>query len=468
MNIRSIGFWIGIAGFLLTMLIAPPVGMPPKAWFTAGLVWWMAAWWMTEALPLSATAILPFLALPMLGVADANKTAAAYYSPIMFLIIGGAFMALAVERTGLHRRLALAILSRSGSSPLSLLLAVMGATALISMFISNTSTALIMMPMALAMLAAGGIARGETEGMAGALPMGISFAASVGGLGTIVGSPTNALSVGMLEESLGIQIGFAEWSLYGLPVVLLGVPLACLVIARVQRLGSSAFDPAGARAAIGERSPWTLPERRLVPVMVLAVLAWVLQPWLETLLPKGALTDGTIAAVAGLALLILPDGTGRRLLTWNEANGAPWDVMLMFGGGLALAMGMAESGLAQWLGQMLLPLSSVPLIVVTLVVVAVVVVITEFASNIATASGIMPVVAALVVGLGADPILLAMPAALAASLGLMLPSGSGPNAIAWSTGHIALPRALKAGFLFDISGAILIVGVVWGVEAMVG
>ena len=464
---RRIGFWAGIAGFVLTLLTSAPAGMAPEAWHTAGLVWWMAAWWMSEALPLSATAFLPFLVLPMLGVADANKTAASYYSPIMFLILGGAFLAIAIERTGLHRRLARAILGLAGGTPMQLLLSVMAATALISMFISNTSTALVMMPMALAMLAAGGIKPGETEGMAGALPMGISFAASIGGLGTMVGSPTNALSAGLLEESLGVVIGFAEWSLYGLPLVLVGVPVAAFLIARVQHLGSSAFKPAAARAAIGEASAWSAAEKRLVPVMALTVLAWVSQPVVEPLLPKGALTDGTIAAVAGLALLVLPDGTGRRLLVWSEANRAPWDVILMFGGGLALAMGMTQSGLADWLGRMLLPLAAVPLIVVALVVVAVVVVITEFASNVATASGVMPVVAALVVALGADPILLALPAALAASLGLMLPSGSGPNAIAWSTGHVALPRALKAGFLFDLVGIFLIVGIVWTVAAII-
>ncbi len=466
MTARRIGFWIGLAGFVLTLLTAAPAGMPDQAWPTAGLVWWMAAWWMSEALPLSATAFLPFLVLPMLGVADANRTAATYYSPIMFLILGGAFLALTIERTGLHRRLALAILKRAGTTPMQLLLAVMGATAFISMFISNTSTALIMMPMALAMLAAAGIEPGETDGMAGALPMGISFAASLGGLGTMVGSPTNALSAGLIEESLGVEIGFAEWSLYGLPIVLIGVPVAALIVARVQRLGKGDFDPAAARSAIGGEHAWSVAERRLVPLMALTVLAWVSQPWIEPLLPKGALTDGTIAAIAGLALLVLPDGTGRPMLTWREANRAPWDVMLMFGGGLALAMGMTESGLAVWLGKMLLPLSSVPLIFVALVVVALVVVITEFASNIATASGIMPVVAALVIALGADPILLALPAAMAASLGLMLPSGSGPNAIAWSTGHVSLPRVLKAGLLLDIAGTFLIVGVVWAVAAL--
>jgi sodium-dependent dicarboxylate transporter 2/3/5 len=468
MTAQRIGLVAGLAGFALTLVLPPPGGMPPAAWVTAGLVWWMAAWWMTEALPLYATAFLPFIVLPLLGIADANRTAAAYYSPIMFLFIGGAFLALAIERTGLHRRLALAILSRAGRSNGQLLLAVMTATAILSTMISNTSTALIMMPMALAMLASGGVEQGETNGIAGALPMGIAFAASIGGLGTMVGSPTNAISAGLLEKTLGVQIGFAEWSLYGMPLVILAIPLAAWIIARVQRLDADRFDPAAARRAIEQASEWSVAERRLVPVVALTVLVWLAQPLLEPLLPEGGLTDGTIAAIAGLILFVLPDGTGRPMLVWREANRAPWDVVLLFGGGLALAMGMTASGLAEWMGERLLPLQSVPLPLVALILVGFVVLVTEFASNVAAASGIMPIVAALVAALGADPILLALPAALAASWGFMLPSGTGPNAIAWATGHIAMPRVLKAGFLLDIAGIFLIVGVIWTIAAIIG
>ena len=468
MTVQRIGFWLGLAGFIATLLLPAPAGMPGPAWQVAGLVWWMAAWWMSEALPLYATALLPFIVLPLLGIADAGKTSASYYSPIMFLFLGGAFLALAIERTGLHRRLALAILRRAGASNSQLLLAVMTATALLSTMISNTSTALIMMPMALAMLASGGVEKGETAGMAGALPMGIAFAASIGGLGTMVGSPTNAISAGLIEKSLGVKISFAEWSLYGMPLVLLAIPLAAWIIGRVQRLASDGFDPAAARQAIDHGAAWSTAERRLVPVAVLTVGFWLAQPLLEPLLPKGGLTDGTIAAIAGLVLFVLPDGSGRPMLTWHEANRAPWDVVLLFGGGLALAMGMTESGLAAWLGQMLLPLTALPLILVALALVAFVVVVTEFASNVAVASGIMPVVAALIAAMGADPILLALPAAFAASWGFMLPSGTGPNAIAWATGHVALPRVLKAGLWLDISGSFLIVGVVWAVAAIAG
>jgi len=484
MTAKRIGLVVGLLAFALTLVLPAPTGMPREAWLVSGLVVWMAAWWMTEAVPLTATALLPFVVLPLGGVMDANAAASAYYSPTMFLILGGAFIALAIERTGLHRRLALGILGTLGKhgGSTQLLLAFMIATAVLSMVISNTSTALIMMPMALAVLVGGGLAApatssaseagpeglpaGPKEGLSGALPLGIAFAASIGGLGTLIGSPTNPIAVGLLEEATGARISFVEWMLYGIPVVLLGVPLAAFIIAKVQRVASHPFDVAAARAAIATQREWTAPERRLVPLVALAFLLWVTQPLTEPLVADGGLTAGTIAVVVGLLLFVVPDGTGRPLLTWPEADRAPWGVIMMFGGGLALAAGMTASGLAAWLGQSLLPLAALPLWIVALAVVALVVLVTEFASNVATASGIMPVVASLTVALGADPLLLALPAAMAASWGFMLPSGTGPNAIAWATGRIALPKMLGAGFALDVAGIFLLVGAIWTVAAL--
>jgi sodium-dependent dicarboxylate transporter 2/3/5 len=296
--------------------------------------------------------------------------------------------------------------------------------------------------------------------------MGIAFAASIGGLGTIVGSPTNAIAVGLLDKLAGVRITFAEWSLYGVPLVLLGTPLAAWIIARVQRVGAHPFDVAAARAAIDEQAAWTVPERRLVPIALVTFIAWVTQPLVSALLPPGSWTDGTIAVIAAMALFLIPDGTGRPLLVWPEADRAPWSVIFMFGGGLALAGGMAASGLAMWIGTALLPLEAWPLVLVALAVTVLVILVTEFASNVATATGIVPVVAALVVALGADPVLLALPAALAASWGFMLPAGSGPNAIAWATGRIRIGAMVTAGALLDLAGAVLIVGVVWGIAAL--
>jgi len=464
MNARRIGFIVGIAGFASTFAFPAPEGMGAPAWHAAGLVVWMAAWWMTQALPLTATALLPFVVLPFIGAGTAVEVSADYYSPTLFLILGGAFIALTIERTGMHRRLALFVLDAIGNrgDARGILLAFMIAAAILSNIISNTSTALIMMPMALAVLEGGASQDSESKlGLSGALPMGIAFAASIGGVGTIIGSPTNAIAVALLRETIGLDISFALWALFGVPVVLLGIPLAAIIIAKVQDVAHHPFNAKAARAAIDPHGPWTLPEKRLVPIVALAFVAWMTRPLLVELVPGGSLTDGTIAIIAGLALFVLPDGTGRPLLLWREADRAPWAVIMMFGGGLALAGAMGRTGLADWLGQALLPLGGVPTVIVALALVAMVVLVTEFASNVATASGIIPVVAALAVALGGDPLMLAMPAALAASWGFMLPAGTGPNAIAWATGRIALPRMVGAGLMLDIAGVFLIVGMCW-------
>jgi solute carrier family 13 (sodium-dependent dicarboxylate transporter), member 2/3/5 len=465
MTAKQGGLIGGAAVFLLMLVIGPPASMAAPAWHVAALTLLMAIWWMTEALPLTATALLPFLALPIMGVMDAKAVAREYYSDILFLILGGAFVALAIERVGLHRRAALAILKRAGTSAAGLLFAFMAATALLSMLISNTSTTLIMLPIALAVLAAGGVEEGETDGMAGALAMGIAFAATIGGLGTLVGSPTNAIAAGLIEKQLGIEISFLTWMAYGLPIVLVSVPLCALILMRVQHVGKASFDAQAARAAIGEPSLWSSAEKRLLPVIMLVIGLWLAQPWVEPYLPKGAVTDGSIAVLGGLLLFILPDGGGRPLLLWKEADRAPWGVIMMFGGGLALAAGISASGLDDWLGEALKPLAGVHPLIIAAAVVALVIVITEFASNVATASGVMPVVVGLITATGADPWLLAMSASIAASWGYMMPSGTGPNALAWSTNHIAMPRMVKAGALLDLAGIPLIVGLVWAVAS---
>lgn len=475
MTARRIGLFAGPLAFVLTLLLPAPAEMGSAAWLVAGLVVWMAAWWMTEAVPLSATALLPFVILPLAGVGSASEVASNYYAPILFLLLGGAFIALAIERTGLHRRLSLAILNAIGSDggQLRLLLAFMISAAVLSMLISNTSTTLIMMPMALAVLSgaasvSGDQAAPQTEGLNGALPMGIAFAASIGGLGTIVGSPTNGIAVQLLDDMIGLQISFASWMAYGLPVVILGVPLAALVISRVQGIAAHPFDVKAARDAIDDARPWSPAEKRLVPIIALAFVAWMTQRWVSPYLPDNSWTDGTIAVIAALTLFLLPDGTGRPLLKWNEADRAPWGVILMFGGGLALAAGMQTSGLAAWLGNALLPLEALPLIVIAIAIVAMVVLVTEFASNVATASAIIPVIASLAaaLGLGEQAILIAMPAALAASWGFILPAGTGPNAIAWGTGRLRIEKLVRAGLVLDLLGIFLIVGMVWAMASI--
>jgi sodium-dependent dicarboxylate transporter 2/3/5 len=237
---------------------------------------------------------------------------------------------------------------------------------------------------------------------------------------------------------------------------------------KVQKVAASDFDPAAARAGIGETGPWSTAEKRLVPLVALLVAAWIAVPFVTPCLPKDSLTDGTIAIVAALLLFVIPDGSGRAMLNWEEANRAPWGVIMMFGGGLALAAGIGESGLAEWMGVALQPLRAVHPLIVAAALVAIVIIVTEFASNVATASGAIPVVAGIIAATGIDPILLALPAAFASSWGFMLPSGTGPNAIAWATGHIALPRMLRAGLILDLAGVPIMVGIVWGIGAILG
>lgn len=466
MKAERIGLFGGLVVFVLMLLMPAPESMSAEAWKVAALTILMASWWMTQAVPLTATALLPFLALPMFDVMTARETASQYYSPILFLILGGAFLALAIERVGLHKRLALAILGFAGKSAWGILFAFMIATAILSMLISNTSSTLIMVPIALAVLVAGGIKDGETEGFAGALVMGVAFAASIGGVGTLVGSPTNAIAAGLMNKTLSMEIDFLTWLKFGMPVVIVGIPVLAAILIVVQKVGRHSFDGSKVRAAIGSPGPWSMPEKRLVPVVILVVLGWLFLPQLKSVLPDGALHDGSIAIFGGLLLFMLPDGTGRKLLNWKEADRAPWGVIMMFGGGLALAAGIIDSGLADWLGGALEPLRTVPVIIIAVALVALVILVTEFASNVATASGVMPVVASLILATGVDPVLLAMPAAIAASWGFMLPSGTGPNAIAWSTGHIQLPKMLKSGFFLDIAGIPIIIGCVWMVAVV--
>jgi sodium-dependent dicarboxylate transporter 2/3/5 len=461
MNAKRVGLWVGIAAFMLMVLVGPTASMTAPAWHVAALTVLMAIWWMTEALPLTVTALLPFLALPLMGVMTAPETAKEYYSPILFLLLGGAFFALAIERTGMHKRVALALLGLAGESSFGLLLAFMVATAFLSMWISNTSTALIMMPIALAVIAAGGKGEDETDGMAGALVMGVAFAASIGGLGTLVGSPTNAIAAGLIEKQLSVEISFVDWMAFGIPILLVAIPGTAWILARVQRIDRMPFDVTAARGAIGEQGRWSDAEKRIIPIILLVIGLWFAQPFLEEALPKGSVTDGSIAIACALLLFLIPDGSGRPLLIWKEADRAPWGVIMMFGGGLALAAGISESGLAAWLGEALKPLAGVHPLIIAAAITALVILITEFASNVATATAVMPVVAGLISATRSDPWLLTMCASIASSWGFMMPSGTGPNAIAWSTRHVALPHMLRAGFWIDLVGIPLIVGCVW-------
>jgi sodium-dependent dicarboxylate transporter 2/3/5 len=451
---QRLGLWLGPGVAALMLALPPPAGLSPMGWTVAAVAVLMALWWMTEAVPLTVTAFLPFMLFPLMGVASAADTAADYYSPVLFLLLGGAFVAIAIEKAGLHRRVALAVARRGGATSSGLILAFLSATALVSTLVSNTSTALIMMPVALALVRAGGL----EPRLSSALVLAVAWGANIGGVGTIVGSPTNAIAAGLIEQGLGIRIGFIEWMAFGMPVVLLGVPLAAFILVRSLRVPSRALDRAAVLAAIGRPGALTPLERRVIPLVLALVAAWVFWPLAHGPLGLKPVDDAVWAIVATLALFTLPGGAGRPILEWDDCRAAPWAIIMMFGGGLALAAGITDSGLAGWIGERLAGLGALPVWALVSIVVLVVIAVTEFASNVATAAGFLPVVAAVATATGIDPLALAMPAALAASWGFMMPAGTGPNALAYASGQVSVGQMVRTGAIIDLAGVPLIVG----------
>ena len=469
----AIRFALLIIGLLIlaaATLSPPPAGLSAEGLVALGLLAVMALWWFTEALPVTATALLPFVVLPASGAAKLADVAASYMSPVIFLVLGGAMLALAMEKSGLHRRLAVAVLSRAGAAPRGLVLAFMAATAFISMWVSNTASTLIMMPIAVSVLASvlPDEARRSPAERSFALTMvlGVAYAASIGGLGTLIGSPTNAIAAGVIEKTLGVHIGFLQWLAVGIPLVLVSIPLAWWVLTRVAfPFSLPEIASERLREAIGPRRRWSAAERRLLPVLLFAAGCWVLLPLLK--IPQFAgIEDSTIAILAALALFVIPVGGAAEpehqtaaadtLLNWRDTERVPWDVLMLFGGGLALAETITRTGLGTWLGGWIGGLGTLPMPVFIVLVTLVVIAVTEFASNVAAAASFIPVVAGIPVALGLDPLVLTLPAALAATWGFMMPAGTPPNAIAYATGYVRVSQMIRAGVWIDLLGLLVI------------
>lgn len=421
----------------------------------------MAVWWATEAVPLAATALLPLIAFPLLGIAPPRALAAAYGDPLIFLFLGGFLVALAIQRAGLHRRLALAVTTAAGTGPGALIGGFMAATAFLSMWLSNTATAVLMLPIARAVILVveREVPAPAAAGFAKALLLAIAYAASIGGIATLIGTPPNALLASFLARSRGIELGFTAWLAVGLPLAAILLAATWLLLTRVVfRLPSGALAPIAAALARERHAhgPIRPAERRIAVIVAATALAWLARPWLEPVLP--GLDDTVIAITAGLALFVLPAGTGpgERLLDWASARELPWGVLLLFGGGLALAQAIAGSGLADWLGRQLGALHGLPPLLVVLVVTALVVFLTELTSNTATAATFLPLAAALASALGVEAWLLAMPVAVAASCAFMMPVATPPNAIVYASGHLRIADMARAGLLLNLVAIVVI------------
>jgi len=463
------GLWLGPVAFVVVSLL-PIGGLAGGPKRLLAVVCWMAVWWVTEAAPLAATSMLPLVLFPLLDLRSVRDVAPNYANHMVFLFLGGFVLALAVERSGLHRRVALAILGAIGSSPRRLVWGFLIATAVLSMWLSNTATALMMLPIAGAVTR-----RVEMPGAATRVFLAVAYGASIGGIGTLVGTPPNLVLAGMAPNLVpDIEpITFGGWMLFGVPFVLLFLPLVGLYLGR----GLSSADTEGAdfdveRRALGHL---TVRERRVAILFTLTAVAWVTRSgfdlgavsipgWSQLLAAWGWLegpkvvTDAVPAIAAAILTTLVPAGGDERrpLLRWNEIEGGvPWGVLLLFGGGFAIADGVQTSGLDDWLADSLAGLSVLPLPLLVLCVCLITTSATELTSNTATATLLMPVMAALAKVLGVHPYLVMVPAIVSASCAFMLPVATPPNAIVIGSGRVGATDLFREGLWLNVIGAVL-------------
>jgi solute carrier family 13 (sodium-dependent dicarboxylate transporter), member 2/3/5 len=439
----------------------------------------MATWWVTEALPLAATALLPIVLFPLFGVVEVEDAAAPYASDTIFLFMGGFMIALAMQRWGLHRRVALRIVTAVGTQPVRLIGGFMLATGLLSMWVSNTATAVMMLPIGLSVLALTmGDGRGEAEdgsdevsrltgtsNFAVALMLGIAYAASVGSLATIIGTPPNVFMVEFLDQQYDVQIGFGQWMLVGLPLAAVFLAIVWVVLTRFvypPEIGEISGGRELIRGQLDEMGLASRGEKIVLTVFVITALMWILRQPLSGLPLLGGLEgdggDTIIALAAAIALFAIPVDwrNGVFALDWQTAVRLPWGVLLLFGGGLSLANGVSETGVDAWIGDGFSGLTGVPILLFVVLVAVAVILLTELTSNTATAAALLPIFGGVAVGLNLDPMLFVIPAALAASCAFMLPVATPPNAIVFGSGYVTIGQMVKAGVWLNIIAIILI------------
>ncbi len=479
-RLSFIGLIVGpVIAISLLLMGAPEAivseqGQLPAAWITLALLVLMAIWWVTEAVPIPVTSLLPLLVLPLFGVSPIAKVAAPYMHPIVVLLLGGFIFAKAIESWNLHERIALHVVKRAGGSPMGLIGGFMLAAALLSMWISNSATSIMMMPIALSVAAAVQIGEGkDSRSFMLALLLGIAYACSIGGLGTPIGTPTNLIVMGYLSEQSGAQIGFSDWMMIGIPAVVLLLPLAWILLTKwVFRLPQIQANKAREQVVnrLEQLGKISTPERRTLMVFIVIAALWMfrrtLNSWEFTIAgssytPLAGLTDHMTAIFAVLLCFIVPAGgkqnKNKKLLDWKSAEEIPWGVLLLFGGGMSLAQAISSTGLSAYIGSALSVFASYPLPVLLFLIAAAVLALTEITSNVATASALMPVLGAIAIETGLPIEMMAAPLALAASCAFMLPMATGPNAVVFATGQVSLTTMAKTGLRLNLIAVFVVV-----------
>jgi len=451
MQLRFTAIVAGLLFLVAPIFLSTPNGIPDAAWLASGLALTMALWWLTEALPLAATALLPLAVAPLLGIADFGEIAVSFGHPLIILFLGGFLLAKAIEKSGLHRRLAFTLLGIAGKRPDRILAAIMLTTAFLSLWISNTASAMVVAPIAAAIAAS----QTERPEFGTALMLGVAFAATIGGMGSLIGTPPNAIFAAHLSTAYGIEVGFAQWAAVGVPTAIILLVVAWLVLTRL----TPRLQPENLKIPIGgPLEKMRVSERRVGFIAGLTALAWVFRPVLEAVFPTLALTDAGIAMLAATALFLIPSGDGERLLDWQSTVTLRWDVLILFGGGLALAGILDQTGLAAWIGTKIETLDYLPELLLLLIFAALIVFIGELASNTAMAAIFLPIAGAVAASLNIDPVTFMLPVALSASIGFMLPVATPPNAIIFVSPSVTRIDMLRAGAPLDLAGILISVG----------
>jgi len=471
------GLYLGPLLFILILLLPVPGGMEPEAWKTTAVALLMATWWVSEAIPIPATALLPVVLFPVLGIAPISEATEPYANSIIFLFLGGFIIAIAMQTSNLHKRIALRIIHFVGIKPSSIIIGFIIASAFLSMWVSNTATAVMMLPIALSVIniaSKNGQQDESIKKFSIALLLSIAYACNIGGMGTLIGTPPNSLFAAYLLQEFGFEVSFAGWMSVGVPLLLVLLPLMYFIVTRLVYRVDLKELPGGKELIdkqLEEIGSITKPEVRVAIVFCLTALTWIFRPFLSGILP--GLSDAGIAIAAGVLLFILPSGNKKekRLLNWNNLKELPWGILILFGGGLSLAMAINNSGLAVYLGKALEGLSHVHVIILILMIVLIIIFLTEVTSNTATTSAFLPILASLAIIMGQNPVLFALPATLAASCAFMLPVATPPNAIVFSSGKINIPQMAKAGLWLNIVftviltlGVYFILARIFGVE----
>ncbi len=449
------------------VLLLGPDSMSDAARATAALGTLMAVWWMTEALPLPATSLLPIALLPLLGVAPIGAATAPYAHKFIFLFMGGFMLALAMERWNLHRRIALLTLLLFGTSQRRIVAGFMAATAVLSMWVSNTATAVMMLPIATSVLAFASTAEQDeddanTKRLGLCLLLGVAYAANIGGIATIIGTPPNVFLVGYLRDAQGIDVSFLQWMQVGLPLAVVFVIITWALLTYVLHpLGSTPMEGGREliRRQLRELGAPSTGEKIVFVVFITTAIAWIVREPLTGVIPAlDRLDDAGIAIIAALLLFIIPvrPSEGVFTLDWPTASRLPWGVLLLFGGGLSLASAVQTSGLDTWIGDQSAGLSGAPTWLIICSITAIVIFLTEITSNTATAAAFLPVLGGAALGMGIEPMLLVVPAALAASCAFMMPVATPPNAIVFGSGKVRIGEMMRAGFALNLIGIVLI------------